>query len=150
VSRRREGFKGDDWCAIQNEVRHYVRRSWREQDAIAIVARREPVMRSRRMRTQDGKSVRGRGAKTGPRIDDRCVSETGDERDRALAQRFDGCGLNRLVEACVFYRRSDDGSARCGTERARNDVDVFGAERGFELEIGGPDRWNPPMLPCSR
>lgn len=95
-----------------------------EQDAIAVVAGGEEVMRAIGDGAEQREAVRSKGAKAGPRFEDRGGGELREELRGAGVEARNVSGMNGLVEAAVFDRGSYDCASGVRAKGARDDVDV--------------------------
>jgi hypothetical protein len=103
-----------------------------EQDAVAEVAVSENVAWLARSSAEDGKAVRGCGAKAGPRLEEGGFCKRGQQARGVGIKREDVAGMHGKVEAKVLDSGSDDGAISVGTFGAGGDVDVLGADDGLE------------------
>ena len=65
------------------------------------------------------------------------MGEAGKELDGAGVEGEDVEGVDGEVEAGELDGGAEDGAAGVGALGAGDDVDVFGADDGFEIEAGG-------------
>ncbi len=109
---------------MQDQVGHHLGGCGREQDAVAVVAGGDEVMRPGGMRAEQREAVGGCGTKAGPGVHDAGAGERGHERGGLRVQCGDVRGMDGLVEADVLDRGADDGAAGLWALEPWNDVEV--------------------------
>jgi hypothetical protein len=115
------GFAGEKLC-------HDARGCRGEENAVAVVAGGNVMIRSTGDSAEEWETVGSGGTKASPAFKDRRRCELRQKAGRLGVEVGDIGGMDDLVEADVFNCCADDGASGVGAAGSRDYIDGFGAD----------------------